>query len=85
MTLETLLLCIVFLSVVHKYAAKQSCDESILTKNGKFSKADLTDLITIENQAQIKMCLTVLGNNPLEIGIAELLWRDLVKVRPKIC
>lgn len=77
-------LLISFLSVVHKDLAKLSCDgDSLIKKNGKLSKEDIDDLISIDNQSQIKMCLVVLGKNPLETGIAELLWRDLVKVRHK--
>lgn len=77
-------LLISFLSVVHKDLAKLRCDgDSLIKKNGKLSKEDIDDLISIDNQSQIKMCLVVLGKNPLETGIAELLWRDLVKVRHK--
>jgi len=62
--------------------AKQPCDdESLIKKNGKLSREDIDDLISIDNQSQIKMCLVVLGKDPLETEIAELLWRDLVKVR----
>jgi len=82
MPLKWVYLLISFLSVVHKDVAKQPCDsESFITKNGKLSKEDVDDLISIDNQSQIKMCLIVLGKDPLETGIAELLWRDLVKVR----
>ncbi|KAE9526234.1 hypothetical protein AGLY_013865 [Aphis glycines] len=74
-------LLISFLSVLHKDLAKLRCDgDSLIKKNGKLSKEDIDDLISIDNQSQIKMCLVVLGKNPLETGIAELLWRDLVKV-----
>ncbi|XP_060834630.1 uncharacterized protein LOC132917762 [Rhopalosiphum padi] len=74
-------LLVSFLSVVHKDVAKQPCDgESLIKNNGKLSKEDIVDLISIDNQSQIKMCLVVLGKDPLETGIAELLWRDLVKV-----
>jgi len=79
-------LLIIFVSVVHKDLAKLRCDgDSLMKKNGKLSKEDIDDLISIDNQPQIKMCLVVLGKNPLETGIAELLWRDLVKVRHKRC
>jgi len=78
-------LLISFLSVVHKDVAKQPCDgESLIKNNGKLSKEDIVDLISIDNQSQIKMCLVVLGKDPLETGIAELLWRDLVKVKQTI-
>ncbi|XP_025207387.1 otoancorin-like [Melanaphis sacchari] len=74
-------LLVFFLSVIHKDAAKQSCDgESLMKNNDKLSKEDVDNLISIDNQSQIKMCLVVLGKEPLETGIAELLWRDLVKV-----
>lgn len=76
-------LLVLVLSVVFGKATKQSCDESLLDKNGKFSKADVSDLISADNQAQIKMCLSVLGKDQLDAGIAELLWKDLVKVRRK--
>jgi len=82
MSLNWVYLLISCLSVVHTDVAKQSCgDESLLKKNGKLSKEDIYDLISIDNQSQIKMCLILLGKDPLETGIAELLWRDLVKVR----
>lgn len=74
----SLVLC---LMAVHGHAAEQSCDGSLLRKNGRFSRSDISGLITTDNKSQIKMCLVVLGNSPLDAGIAELLWRDLVKVR----
>lgn len=82
MSLRWVYLFISFLSVVHKDVAKQPCDdESLIKKNGKLSREDIDDLISIDNQSQIKMCLIVLGKDPLETEIAELLWKDLVKVR----
>lgn len=84
MFLNRSLFFVLFALAMRENRAKQSCNESLLNKNGKFSKADIKDLISIENQAQIKMCLTVLGKNQLEARIAELLWRDLVKVRKKL-
>lgn len=82
MSLKWVYLLISFVSVVHTDGAKQSCDdESLIKKNGKLSKEDIDDLISIDNQSQIKMCLILLGKDPLETGVAELLWRDLVKVR----
>lgn len=82
MSLKWVYLSISFLSVVHRDVAKQPCDdESLIKKNGKLSREDIEDLISIDNQSQIKMCLIVLGKDPLETEIAELLWRDLVKVR----
>ncbi|CAI6343290.1 unnamed protein product [Macrosiphum euphorbiae] len=81
MSLKWVYLSISFLSVVHRDVAKQPCDdESLIKKNGKLSREDIEDLISIDNQSQIKMCLIVLGKDPLETEIAELLWRDLVKV-----
>ncbi|XP_025425491.1 otoancorin-like [Sipha flava] len=66
---------------MHKNAAERlSCDESLLAKKGKFSRADISDLISVVNESQIKKCLVVLGKNQLEQEIAELLWNDLVKV-----
>jgi len=84
MFFRRLLLLVLFALAVRKNRAKQSCNESLLNKNGKFSKADISDLISTENQAQIKTCLTLLGKDPLETRIAELLWRNLVKVRKKL-
>lgn len=81
MFLERLFPLVLCLSIVHESAAEQSCDESLLVKNGKFSRSDVSGLITIDNKSQMKMCLAVLGNSPLDARIAELLWRDLVKVR----
>lgn len=71
-----------FASVVqdNATAARPSCDESLLSKKGKFSRADISDLISVDNQAQIKTCLVVLGKDQLGMEIAELLWSDLVKV-----
>lgn len=83
MSHEQLLLFILCLLVVRRNAARQSCDTSLLNTKGKFSKADVSDLISINNREQIKMCLTILGKEPLETETAELLWRDLVKVRKK--
>lgn len=77
-----LLLLYLLVSIQRYVATLQSCtDESMLSKNGKFSKLDVDELISAENHEQIKMCLTVLGKDPLEIEIAELLWKNLVKVR----
>lgn len=80
---ERLVLLVLVLLVARKKAERQPCDTSSPTTNGKFSKADVSDLISTENQAQIKMCLAMLGREPLDTGIAQLLWRDLVKVRGK--
>lgn len=74
------LMLILFLLEVHKNTARQSCDESLSSKNGKFSKQDITDLISNENQLEIKTCLVLLGKNPLNPEIAGILWKDLVKV-----
>jgi len=79
-----LLLFVLSAKTVSENMAKPSCDKSVLNKNGKFSKADISNLISVENQAQIKMCLTVLGKDPLEARIANLLWRDLVKVSKQL-
>lgn len=82
MSLELFFFITLFASVVHDdEAARLSCDESLLGKKGKFSRADLSDLISVDNQSQIKTCLIVLGKDQLEVEIAELLWNDLVKVR----
>lgn len=79
---ERLLLFVSFCLLVSENTARPSCgDESMLTKNGKFSKADISDMLSTDNQEQIKMCLTVFGKDPLEAGTAELLWKYLVKVR----
>lgn len=78
-----LVLFILILLVARKKTERQSCDTSSLTTNGKLSIADVSDLISTENQAQIKMCLAILGREPLDTGIAQLLWKDLVKVRGK--
>jgi hypothetical protein len=81
MSLQRYFFITLFLSVVHKNAAERlSCDESLLAKKGKFSRADISDLISVVNESQIKKCLVVLGKNQLEQEIAELLWNDLVKV-----
>lgn len=80
MTIERLHLLILVVPIVIGNGARQSCDESLLNKNGKLSKADVSDLISGDNQAQIKMCLSVLGKDPLDREISELLWKDLVKV-----
>lgn len=82
MSLKWVYLFISFSTVVYTDVTKLSCDdESLKKKNRKLSKEDIDDLISIDNQSQIKMCLVVLGKDPLETEIAELLWRDLVKVR----
>ncbi|KAL5243533.1 hypothetical protein ACI65C_010943 [Semiaphis heraclei] len=81
MSLKWVYLFISFSTVVYTDVTKLSCDdESLKKKNRKLSKEDIDDLISIDNQSQIKMCLVVLGKDPLETEIAELLWRDLVKV-----
>lgn len=82
MALKWMYLLVSFWLVAHEDLAKELCDgESLLKNNGKLSKEDIDDLISIDNQSQIKMCLVVLGKDPLEMGIAEQLWKDLVKVR----
>lgn len=79
---ERLHLFVLLFLLVSEITAKPSCgDESMITKNGKFSKTDINDMLSTDNQVQIKMCLTVFGKDPLESGIAELLWKYLVKVR----
>lgn len=79
---ERLHLFVSLFLLVSENTAKPSCgDESMLTKNGKFSKTDINDMLSTDNQAQIKMCLTIFGKDPLEAGTAELLWKYLVKVR----
>lgn len=81
MILERCFLLVLCLLKMHENATEQSCGGSWLSKNGKFSRADVSGLITVDNKSEIKMCLIVLGNSQLQAGIAELLWRDLVKVR----
>jgi len=83
MSLKWVYLFISFSTVAYTAdVAKLTCDdESLKKKNRKLSKEDIDNLISIDNQSQIKMCLVVLGKDPLETEIAELLWRDLVKVR----
>lgn len=80
MPFERLLLVFLFALVKKINAARQSCDESLLVKNGKFSKQDIADLITNDNRLEIKTCLTILGKDPLDAEIAGILWKDLVKV-----
>lgn len=71
-----------FVSLGYNNAAERlSCDESLLVKKGKFSRTDISNLISVDNLSQIKKCLVVLGKNQLEVEIAELLWNELVKVK----
>lgn len=81
MTLKQLLILILFIFLVYGNVEKQSCDDYLLSKNRKISRSDINDLISVENQAHLKNCLTILGKDQLEPGIAELLWKALVKVR----
>lgn len=75
-----LLLLISLISALYENMIAQSCGDYLPRKNGKFTKADVNGVISADSLSQIKMCLTELGKEPLEPGIAEQLWKDLVKV-----
>lgn len=79
-----IIILILFILVVYENAAKQSCDDFLQNKNFNISKTAINDLISIDNKVKIKTCLTVFGKERLEPGIAEVLWKALVKVRKNV-
>lgn len=83
MTLKQLPILLLFTLFEYGNLEKRSCDEYLQSGNRKISRSHINDLISIDNQDQIKICLTILGKDQLESGIAELLWKALVKVRDK--